>query len=50
MEMRTISLVAKESRVTSMGATTISGCECCRSGVRRLKEALEKLKTFNFKN
>ena len=48
--MRTTSLVAKESRVTSLGATIISDCECRRSGVKRLKGALEQLKTFSFED
>ena len=28
------------SRMISMGMTTISGCECCRNGVKRLKGVL----------
>ncbi|KAG2664134.1 hypothetical protein I3760_16G065600 [Carya illinoinensis] len=48
--MRTTSLVATGSRVTSMGAATISGCECRRSGVRRVKGALEQLKNFSFRD
>ena len=45
--MRTTSLVAKGSKMTSMGATTISDCECCRSRVKILNRALKQLKTFS---
>ncbi|KAG6652622.1 hypothetical protein CIPAW_05G018900 [Carya illinoinensis] len=48
--VRTTSLVATGSRLTSIGAATISGCECRRSGIRRLKGALEQLKTFGFRD
>ena len=50
--MRTTSLVATESKWSSMGsgATAISGCECCSGGFRRLKGSLEQLKTFSFRN
>lgn len=41
VEMRMTSLVAKGSRVTSMGATLISDYECHRNKVRRFKGALE---------
>ena len=50
VEMRTTLLVSIGRRVTSMGVTTISGCECRRSRVRRLKGALEQLKTFSFRD
>ena len=42
--MRATSLVAKGSKMTSMGVATISGCEYRRSRVRRLKGAVEQLK------
>ena len=45
--MRTTSLVAKGSKMTSMGATTISDCECRRSRVKILNRALKQLKTFS---
>ncbi|KAG2707316.1 hypothetical protein I3760_05G143000 [Carya illinoinensis] len=48
--MRPTSLVATGGSMVSMGATTISGCECSRSGVRRLKGALEQLKAFGFRD
>ncbi|KAG2724202.1 hypothetical protein I3760_01G006800, partial [Carya illinoinensis] len=48
--MRATLLVATGGRVSSMGAATISGCECRRGGVRRLKGALEQLKTFGFRD